>query len=160
MVIYFTTEKAESGEFLKNVLLMHGARSPILLETNGKPYLGGGEAEFSLTHTEGLTAAAVGLRRVGIDAENRRRRKTDSVVSRLLPYEREEDFFELWTAKEAYVKYLGGTLAHLLPDLSYKKGALLYKGARLDVFLKHFELADCTCCVCTEQEEDVAFVRL
>ena len=160
MVIYYTAEKTESGEFLKNILKKHGGASQILRTKNGKPYLEKGEAEFSLTHTDGLVAVAVGTQRVGLDAERRRSRKIDVLVSRLRPREREEDFFELWTAKEAYVKYLGGTLAEYLPHLEYKKGVLFYKDAPTDVQIKHFALEGCTVCICTEREEQFTLVKL
>ena len=160
MVIYYTTEMAESGDFLEKVLKKHGAASQILRTANGKPYLEGGEAQFSLTHTEGLLAVAVGADAVGLDAERRKPRKTDAVLARLTPAEREEDFLKLWTAKEAYIKYLGGTLAELLPSLKYEKGVHSFKDAPVDVPLNHFDLEGCLCCVCTAQEEKISLIRL
>ena len=140
MVIYYTTERAESGEFLKKVLIRHGGTSEILFTKNGKPYLEGGEAEFSLTHTDGLMAVAVGTQKVGL--------------------EKEEDFFELWTAKESYVKYLGDTLARLFPALVYEKGVLFYKDAPQKVFLKHIAIGDHILCLCAEREEEVSLVNI
>ena len=172
MVIYYTAEKTDSGAFLEKVLEKalqkalpevpekHGGASQILRSENGKPYLEKGECEFSLTDTDGLVAVAVGAQRVGLDAERRKPRKLDAILSRLTPAEREEDFFELWTAKEAYVKYLGGTLARLLPHLEYKKGVLYFKDAPVDVQIKHFALEGCTVCLCTAQEEPFTLVRL
>ncbi len=160
MVIYYTTEKTESGEFLKNVLAKHGGTSQILRTENGKPYLEKGECAFNLADTDGLVAVAVGAQRVGLDAERRKPRKFDAILARLTPAEREEDFFELWTAKEAYVKYRGGTLARDLPDLKYEKGVLYFKDAPTDVIIKHFCLEGCTLCLCTEREEETVFVRL
>lgn len=160
MVIYYTTEKAGSGEVLRRVLNGQGIAAEILFTENGKPYLERGECEFSLTDTDGLTAVAVGTQRVGLDAERRRPRKTDALLSRLTPAEKEEDFFELWTAKEAYVKYLGGTLARLLPALVYEKGVLFFKGAPQKVFLKHIRMGDHILCLCTEREEEVSLVKI
>lgn len=159
MVIYYTTEKVESGDFLKKALALAGAESEILRTKNGKPYLEKGELEFSLTHTEGLTAVAVGGK-VGLDAEKRKPRKLDAVLSRLTPEEQKEDFYELWTAKESYVKYLGGTLAEYLPSLTYKKGVLFRKDAPISVCLKLFEIGDHTLCLCTEKEENLTLMRL
>lgn len=160
MVIYYKTERAESGEFLQEVLIRHGGTSEILFTKNGKPYLEEGEAEFSLTHTDGLMAVAVGTQKVGLDAEKRRPRKTDALLSRLTSAEKEEDFFELWTAKEAYVKYLGDTLARLLPALVYEKGVLFYKDAPQKVFLKHIAIGDHILCLCAEREEEVSLVNI
>ncbi len=159
MVIYYTTEKTESGEFLKKVLKRHGVTSQVLYTPNGKPYLAAG-IKFSLADTDGLIAVAVGGQEVGLDAERRRPRNIAAVLSRLTPAEKEEDFFELWTAKEAYVKYLGGTLARLLPLLEYKKGVLYCKDAPADVFLNHIDLEGCTVCVCTAEAENISLKKL
>ncbi len=160
MVIYYTAERAESGEFLRHVLNGQGVAPKILFTKHGKPYLEKGGCEFSLTHTDGLIAVAVGTQRVGLDAERRRPRKTDALLSRLTPAEREEDFFELWTVKEAYVKYLGGTLARLLPALVYEKGVLFSEGAPQKVFLKHITMGEHVLCLCTEREEEVSLVKI
>ena len=164
MVIYYTAERGGSGEFLQQVLQKvlkrQGGASQVLRTKNGKPYLEKGECEFSLTDTDGLVAVAVGAQTVGLDAERRKPRKLDAILSRLTPAERADDFFELWTAKEAYVKYLGGTLAGILPHLEYKKGVLYFKDAPVDVQLKHFELEGCTVCLCTAQEEPFTLVKL
>ncbi len=160
MVIYYTTEKAESREFLERVLKEQGIAAEILFTENGKPYLEKGGCEFSLTDTDGLIAVAVGTQAVGLDAEKRKLRKTDAILSRLTPAEREEDFFELWTAKEAYVKYLGGTLARLLRALVYEKGVLFFKGAPQKVFLKHIAIGDHILCLCTEHEEEVSLIKI
>ena len=160
MIIYYTTEECNSGEFLKRALGIAGATSEILRTKNGKPYLKKGELQFSLTHTEGLTAVAVGAQQVGLAAEKRKPRKLDSLLSRLTPEEQDEDFYALWTAKESYVKYLGGTLAECLPALTYKKGVLYRKDAPLDVCLKHFEIGDVALCLCTKNEENFTLMRL
>lgn len=160
MVIYYTTEEVLSGAFLQRALAAYGAAGGIGRTEQGKPYLQNGAAHFNLTHTEGLTAVAVGTQRVGLDAERRKPRNNAALLSRLRPSEREEDFYELWTAKEAYVKYVGGTLAGLLRDLCYEKGVLRMGDAPLKVCLKHWEREGCTLCLCTEKEEEISFVRL
>ncbi len=159
MVIYYT-ERGEGESFLRRALAAYGAEGEILRTDNGKPYLASGDVQFSLTDTDGLIAVAVGRRTVGLDAEKVRPRKLDAVLSRLAPEEREEDFFELWTAKEAYVKFLGGTLAALLPHLTYKKGVLFLQDVPIGATLKHFMLDGCMLCLCTEAEEKISLVRL
>lgn len=159
MDVYYTTEKTDGG-FLRTVLALCGADGEIARGAHGKPHLKAGGLEFNLTHTLGFAAVAVSRRPVGLDAERVRPRKIDALVSRLRPSERQEDFFELWTAKEAYVKYLGGSLAELLPLLVYKKGVLYRENAPLNVFLKHFSAEGCTLCVCAAAEEPVNLVRI
>ncbi len=158
MTLFYTTS-ADRG-FLARVLSLCGADERNMLRTqSGKPYLPGGPF-FSFTDTEGFSAAAVGDCEAGLDAERRRARPLAAVKRRLSPEEREEDFFRLWTAKEAYIKYRGETIARLLPSLCYQKGALLMHGAPLGVFLQHFELAGCCLCLCTERETSVLFREL
>ncbi len=87
------------------------------LRTNeyGKPYLPGGP-QFSLSHTRGAVAAAIGTGPVGVDLERVRPLKAKLPQRVLSPSElawfqdrgqRPEDFFTLWTLKESYYKYLG-----------------------------------------------------
>lgn len=160
MKIYFRAQPTDGGEFLRRALAAEGAAFESLLVTEaGKPYLEKGP-KFNLTHTAGLTAAAFSRQEVGLDAERRRARKLSALMERLTPEEREEDFFELWTAKEAYVKFRGGTLAAMLKDLVYVRGTLLEGGAPLPLFLRHFELEGCVLCVCAKEAEPLSFVRI
>ena len=161
MDIFYTREPVKSSEFLLSVLAKGGVHTPKILRTpNGKPYLDGNALYFSVTNTKGLTAIAVSRQEVGLDAEFRNQRRLDALQARLTPLEREEDFFELWTAKEAYIKYRGETLARLLSALTYEQRTLLLESHPIPVFMKHFQLEDCTLCVCAEREEEIAFIRI
>lgn len=160
MNVYYTTAPTSSAEFLRLVLKKNGLDEPILRSPNGKPYLASGALHFSVTHTDGLLAVAVSKQEVGIDAERPTTRRIDALKSRLAPEEQDEDFYELWTAKEAYVKHLGGTLAALLPRLTYTQGNLFLDGAPLKISLCHFTLRDVILCLCTERTEEVHFVEL
>lgn len=161
MKLFFTTAPVPSGEFLLRILALEGIRTPLILRTpNGKPYLRSGELQFNLTHTDGLTAAAAGAVPVGLDAERRKPRKTEAVLRRLTPEERREDFYRLWTAKEAYIKYRGGTAAQMLPRLTYENGLLLNCGQPVSCALTRFEIEGCEVCVCTERKEKFELLRL
>ena len=161
MDIFYTTAPVESSEFLKAVLARCGVSAPKILRTqNGKPYLEGNSLFFSVAHTEGLMAIAVADREVGLDVERREARCLNALNARLTPREREEDFFELWTAKEAYIKFRGETLARTLPLLAYEQKTLLLNAHPVPVFLRHFQLEDCTLCVCTDGEEEITFIAI
>ena len=160
MKIFYTTMSENSGQFLKNVLARCGIHEPVLRTPNGKPFLRSGACFFSVTHTEGLLAVAVSLQEVGLDAERNRPRDTIAYQKRLTPAEQREDFYKLWTAKEAYVKFCGGTLAHLLPRLVYEHGTLFEGGMSADVALKHLSLEGCTLCVCTKTPEETDLVQI
>lgn len=91
----------------------------IVNEADGRPVAVDGPW-FSVTHTAGLIAVAVGDVRVGVDAEDvTRSTDVDAVGRRWLhpdeyaaidvagQEERRRRFFEIWTVKEAYSKALG-----------------------------------------------------
>jgi 4'-phosphopantetheinyl transferase len=107
------------------------AGKPFLLAAGGRP----SPLSFSLTHTHGLVACAIGNLNVGIDAEAMGRdADVDGVSGRFFaPAERaalqrcsgtarRERFFELWTLKESLLKGIGLGLAHPLEDLAFAVG--------------------------------------
>ena len=89
---------------------------------NGKPYTDG--VHFSITHTGDIALIAVSDRPVGVDAEIIKERNFLSVVKRFTAREQAEtgntyEFLRHWVVKEAYIKLIGGTLAHDLKRLEY-----------------------------------------
>ena len=149
MNVYYSTALPRES-FLKEAFAREGVAlpDPLPRTKNGKPYLPRSAVQFSLTHTDGLLAVAFG-EAVGLDAEKRKPRKADALFLRLTEEERAEDLYVLWTAKESYVKYRGGTLAEFLPRLVFRRGALLLDGAPVRESLLHFEVEGCTLCLCT-----------
>jgi 4'-phosphopantetheinyl transferase len=101
----------------------------------GKPELDPGQAptslHFSLSHTRGLVACAVGRRALGIDAEAWREPAPIELAERyfapaearlvadLSPEERPSAFYRLWTLKEAYLKATGEGLAAALDRFTF-----------------------------------------
>lgn len=93
---------------------------------HGKPYLADGVCTFNLSHSEnyaGLALAPAG--EMGLDLEDRRRRveylklgkRFFAAPEAALLAESDDPrrfFFEVWTAKEAYIKALGDGLTHPL----------------------------------------------
>ncbi len=99
----------------------------------GKPYIKGGGAQFSLSHTNGAVCAAFsdGAEDIGVDIERRDRRVSDNVRSRVLSENEraviscDEDIIRAWVKKEAFLKRTGigiatdlrGADTTLLPDV-------------------------------------------
>jgi len=86
---------------------------------HGKPFLHGrDDFQFSFSHASGYVAFVCGSRSVGVDIERNDREK-EKIASKHFTeneYEaiytrKEKTFAEIWTAKEAYVKYLGTGLS-------------------------------------------------
>lgn len=151
MNVFFTDEPIESRAFAERILReRYGVAAPRFERgVCGKPRLCGAPPFFSLAHTHGRIFLAVSGEEVGLDAEWRARPMPAALLPRLTPAEQKEDFFRLWTAKEAYIKYCGGTLARLLPRLRFEGGQLTKDGAPLPVHIafyeaEHFILALCT----------------
>ena len=129
MIVYYTTAPTDGPAFVRNILhTRYGiANAQFARGEHGKPRLLNAPLHFSLSHTRGRTFVAVADEPVGLDAEWRGRPLPEAIIQRLSPAEREEDFFRVWTAKEAYIKFCGGTIAGMLPSLRFEHGVLLYR---------------------------------
>lgn len=157
--VFYTTKPVPSEAFVARILQeRYGIFAPkFTRNAHGKPSLCGAPPFFSLSHTGGRTFAAFSDADVGLDAEWRGRPIPLAVLRRLSEAEREEDFFRLWTAKEAYVKYLGGSLATLLQALRFERGVLLQNKVPVNAAIAFSEQAGCTIAVCTAQAQPVLF---
>ena len=121
MLIFSTRRCGKSGSetvyaLLKSVFLVHfDSDFPEIEKTpNGKPYFPNRrDVHFSLSHTETHVLCALSDAPVGCDIEALSRK----VSTRALTYfstPDEQNLFdplELWTLKESYVKFIGGTFA-------------------------------------------------
>lgn len=82
---------------------------------HGKPYIKGGGAQFSVSHTKGAVCVAVsdGETEIGVDIERRDRRISDKLKERTLSKNElaevstDEDFLRMWVQKEAFLKRTG-----------------------------------------------------
>lgn len=162
MKLFFTTEPIDSRVFLERVLREHYAipAPRIFQNKHGKPYLVGSPLFFNLSHSGSITAVAVSEQEVGLDIQLREKRDLSAVLRRLTPAERQKDFYALWTAKEAYIKFKGESLAGLLSALEYKGDTLYENGNPVEAHLYQTEMEACAVCVCTASPEEVTPVRL
>lgn len=129
--------KYDSDLLLQNVLLTEGQEGfEIKREENGKPYLlspNETEALFiSVSHTKQYWACSLSQSGdVGIDIEERSRSVRKNTAKMLHPLEQEylslflaesrewtEEFLNIWTRKESYIKCLGSGLSEGLSSFS------------------------------------------
>ena len=115
--VYLISDKVDAYDFVKNILKQkYNIEEPeILRNSHGKPFFKDlNDFHFNISHSHVLQAVAIGNCEVGVDIE--KIRKADlRVVKRFTQREREyileQDcdmrFFEVWTKKEAYLKYKG-----------------------------------------------------
>ena len=117
---------------------------------NGKPYIEGNPFYFSISHSLDHAVIALCDKPIGVDLEyydkEGRLKNYNHVINRFT--EREKNwineafvyFFINWVSKEAYIKMLGGTLAHDLKRLEYYDHRLYCDGA--EVNCGHTVMAD------------------
>lgn len=82
---------------------------------HGKPYIKGGGAQFSVSHTKGAVCVAISESEteIGVDIERRDRRISDTLKERTLSKNElaglstDEDFLRMWVQKEAFLKRTG-----------------------------------------------------
>ncbi len=160
MIVYYTAEQIESRAFAERILKQYGIAAPQFVRgEHGKPRLIDAPVSFNLTHTHGCTFCAVGNEELGLDAEWRGRPLPRACSARLTAAEQKEDFFRLWTAKEAYVKYLGGTLAGLLPSLRFEGGVLLRDGIPVSENIAFCETEQFTLALCTASPQQIELLQ-
>ena len=92
---------------------------------SGKPYVGVGSGMYvSISHSHGLCAAAVSDSEVGVDIEyidpSRSTERLNRLAARFFSQDEleyvsglPERFYEIWCAKESYLKYTGDGLSGL-----------------------------------------------
>ena len=157
MTVYFTDERIPGRAFAEHILQhRYDISAPQFERTrSGKPRLTDGSLSFSLSHAHGRTFFAAAKEEIGIDAEWRGRPLPNAYLARLTPAEREEDFFRLWTAKEAYVKWRGGTLAGMLPSLRFEGGVLLERGVPVSAHLVFADADGYTVALCMQDAHEI-----
>lgn len=120
--------------------------------SNGKPYIEGNPVFFSVSHSGEHALIVLCDKPVGVDYEIIRERKISAVLSRFTEREIEdisgstEKFLKNWVAKEAYIKLIGGTLAHDLKRLEFYGGTLYYDGEEKQVIFENIEGGICAYC--------------
>ena len=111
-MLYYTFSNPDSEAFIRKSLKAFTGRDDFTLyrTENGKPYTDG--AEFSLSHTDGLTVCAVSDSPVGADCEKVRSiNNKERILARFAKLQTEnltdKEFFEKWTTFESRVKLFG-----------------------------------------------------
>lgn len=152
--LFFT--KAEGvydklDEILRGLL---GYSPEILRTENGKPYIEGNPLYFSISHSGKHAIIAVCGKPVGADLEIFKDKSHNLLISRFPSEEQEEitderQFLLHWTAREAFIKMKGGTLANDLKSTSYSGGKIYYCGAeQVCTLQQHFtEYGVITVCI-------------
>ena len=129
---------------------------------HGKPFLHGrDDFQFSFSHASGYVAFVCGSGSVGVDIERNDREKEKIAAKHFTENEyetiytlKEKTFAEIWTAKEAYVKYLGTGLSKGLNTFDVLDGST---GCRF----VSFDVDNCmtvTACFDTDEEAELKVI--
>lgn len=153
--LYCTFRPFSPEQFTKTILKEyyslpdpHFVRSPA-----GKPYIPGAPVHFNLSHSGNLKILAVSAEETGVDCESLDGKIRPAVLSRFTERERGEirsdrDFLFHWTAREAYVKYRGSTLAELWRKTEFYRGRIFVGGIRAPETPALFEWKGFAVCLC------------
>ena len=138
MRFYFDEDRKRTvaGEMLarKAVAMRCGVSEASIVfgkNENGKPFAENLDVQFNISHSEDMVVCAVDDKPVGIDVE--KIRQIDLKIAKRVYTQDEirylyggdesetpERFFELWTAKEAYLKFLGCGIVDKLNTMPVK----------------------------------------
>lgn len=143
----FTDDKKRSvaGEMLAKKAIadaLHVSPESIVIEAteNGKPYIENSDIHFNISHSNDMVVCALSSKPVGIDIEKIRpinikiakrfftnnekiylfgKDPDDTNYNTPPPDDMLKRFFEIWTAKEAYLKFTGKGIAEELNTLYF-----------------------------------------
>ena len=125
---------------------------------NGKPYLAQELGLYlSVSHTNEMLFVGISDKELGIDAECLSREKRYAAIVKKFPLEEQaeiccnEDFLRHWTAKEAAVKYLGGTLSQDLKKLAFVNGTISHAEKDLPQICE-LRIEDTLLSICCERD--------
>lgn len=127
----------------------------ILRTENGKPYIEGNHVHFSLSHSGRRGIIAVSDKPVGIDLEIYKDSPHNSVIERFSEREQaeiadERDFLRHWTAREAYVKLYGLTIAETWKHVEFLDGKLYLDGQLQKVTVRTYDFGFSVGALCFE----------
>lgn len=115
-IVYLMSHKINPYDFLKKTLKekFNILMPEIEKGAHGKPYFKESDIYFNISHTDALQAVAIGKSEVGVDIEKIRdvnlkvaSRFTKEEYDYVMEAESSNRFFEIWTKKEAYLKFKG-----------------------------------------------------
>lgn len=148
-------------EYAEHAGIVGASFDSVARDSNGKPFFPDGRGiEFSVSHSEGLWACGFCTTPIGIDIQWHKSCNRRAIAKRFFhPLEYEyllktdfEHFFDVWTAKESYVKYTGRGISDEFSEFSVTDGNAILKcieGAFLNI--RHIR-PDYTLSVCTNTD--------
>lgn len=126
----------EAAVIYANFIGMELETTPeIVRGPHGKPYFNKTDIFFSVSHTANVWACLMGNQPVGLDIQRAHKSNWEKIAQRFFTEDEErhikangeKKFWQIWTMKEAYVKYLGEDLGSGFKKYSMVEDAELVK---------------------------------
>ena len=156
--IYIFHHKTDCYGFVKEIACQkyNIDISTIVIERNnqGKPYLKDlPDFHFNISHSGDVQAVAVSDKNVGVDIEKLRpvnmkvtKRFCDNETAYIKECNSDIRFFEVWTKKEAFLKYKGTGISGGLDSFNV---------FNTDIPIKTYIIGECLLSVCSENEFEI-----
>ena len=115
-IVYILSNEIDAYGFLESVLKeKFNIKMPEIKKgSHGKPYFPGTDIHFNISHSGDFKVLAIAETPVGVDIEKVRKadlrvakRFCENEYNYITQKDSEHRFFEIWTKKEAYLKYKG-----------------------------------------------------
>ena len=142
-----------TDQYIRLALAESGIKDAVIQRTDkGKPFLRGGNACLSVSHSADMIVICIADEEVGIDLQYARGINAKKIANRFFSVEEndyirscgrpEDAFFRLWTRKEAFAKLTGEGMGQLVKPIPVL--------ARSDVEFEDFTLEEgLYCSICT-----------
>lgn len=154
-------------EYAAHIGIKNANFDSIQRSSHGKPYFpDAAEIEFSISHSEKLWVCGFSNTSIGIDIQWHKNCNRSAIAKRFFnPLEYEylaksdfKDFFNVWTAKESFVKYTGRGISDEFSEFSVTDSKSILTCIE-DANLNHFQIKlDYTLCVCTKSDNSIIIV--
>ena len=153
MILFFTRGEVDSDKFVKYCYnyyrdIIGNEDLPksinIIREEGKKPCLDTDDVHFNLSHSHGAVMLGLSHTPIGVDIE--KVRPIDFKKFDFIEAEDEEEFFEKWTERESYIKFIGeglGALRCEIPAYAHFEHFPVYDGYHA--------------CVCAEEQNIRAY---
>ena len=131
----------------------YGFDAPLMYDSRGKPYFDCNSVYISISHSHERCIVAISDREIGVDIEfrcsdseklirlsKRYFTKNEAEYVKAQPCER---FYEIWCAKESYIKYTGEGFSRTLTSFCVLES---------DLHFSYFNIDGYTVCVCSKSK--------
>ncbi len=165
MKIYYAyKDKSYSHEFLffilKNYYDITAIETDLKKTELGKLYIENSPIKFNLSHSDNVIAIAFCENELGFDVEKLRDLSYSKLSQRCFGTtpQNAEEFFELWTKAESFVKFKAKSILAELKDIEIEDNAITYKGEKQSLFVKTGRIDDFIYTAICEQYKEITVI--